>query len=582
MPSADGGPRRERAWWIAVTAAAAAVLMFCYLRIAGTVPVLSDGAANALQAQDMLHGNVLLHGWWVTDVSFLTTELPQYALVIAAAVRHPEVVHICAAITYTLLVLLAAWVARGRASGAEGVVRALIAAAIMLAPEPGAPTWVLLSDPDHVGTGVPLLLLLLLIDRPRASRWVPAAAFVLLTWASIADPLAEAIGALPLAAVCLARVAVGRPRSLSALRAYWYELSLAAAAVLAAVATKVVNDLIPALGGYQINKGVSGLIPLGEIPGNGPLVLRSVLALFGASFQDAPHGRQHAVNLAFAAVHLAGLALVVAAVVAAAWGLLRTLTWLWRAGSAGSSGSDGSGGLAGSGGRGGAFAAGDLVADVAVVAIVICVATYFTLFKLNNIYSAHEIGPVLSLGAALAGRRFCGPLARACGLRTGTTPQAGTTPRADRRLARIAVLPALTALLACYCAMLGFAAAQQQTPPANAALAVWLQQHGLRSGLAGYWEASVVTLETEGGVTMGSVTPLRSGKLAPRHWEEDMRIFDPATHRADFVVLAPDSPMSESDVLRTFGPAAHVYRFETYTILVWSKNLLPDLGPAIN
>ena len=62
VPSADGGPRRERAWWIVITAGAAAVLLFCYLRIAGTVPVLSDGAANALQAQDMLHGNLLLHG----------------------------------------------------------------------------------------------------------------------------------------------------------------------------------------------------------------------------------------------------------------------------------------------------------------------------------------------------------------------------------------------------------------------------------------------------------------------------------------------------------------------------------------
>jgi hypothetical protein len=40
--------------------------------------------------------------------------------------------------------------------------------------------------------------------------------------------------------------------------------------------------------------------------------------------------------------------------------------------------------------------------------------------------------------------------------------------------------------------------------------------------------------------------------------------------------------MSERDVLATFGPAAHVYRFETYTILVWHKNLLPELGPAIN
>jgi hypothetical protein len=603
-PTADGGRRRARVRWAGATAGAAAVLMLCYLRIAGTVPVLSDGAANALQARDMLHGNLLLAGWWVTDVSFLTTELPQYALVIAAAGLRPEVVHICAAITYTLLVLLVAYVARGRASGAEAVVRALVGAGIMLAPEPGAASWVLLSDPDHVGTGVPLLLLLLLLDRARGARWVPVAVFVLLAWASVGDPLVEVIGALPLAAICLARVAVCLPRRLGTLRTYSCELSLAAAAVLAVLAAKAAARLVPALGGFQINKGVTGLIPLREVPGNGPLLLRSVLALFGADFQDAlGRGGQHAINLAFAAVHLAGLALVVAAVVVAAWGLARTLARLARAHARG-------------GGQGDAFAAdafsaGDLVADVLVVSIVVCTAAYALAFKLTNIYAAHDMGPVLSLGAALAGRRFGGPLARACGLRSGTasagtvlpgTVPAGTVPagtaaggvtagdgpaghrkpRAAGRLARVAALPALTALLACYCAMLGFAAAQQQTPPANAALAVWLQRHGLRSGLAGYWEASSVTVESEGAITMGSVTPLRGGRLAPRHWEQDMRIFDPADHSANFVVLAPDSPMSEPDVLRTFGPAARVYRFKTYTILVWRKNLLPDLGPAIN
>jgi hypothetical protein len=608
-PTADGRRRRARVWWAGATAGIAAVLMLCYLRIAGTVPVLSDGAANALQARDMLHGNLLLAGWWVTDVSFLTTELPQYALVIAAAGLRPEVVHICAAITYTLLVLLVAYVARGRASGAEAVVRALVAAGIMLAPEPGAASWVLLSDPDHVGTGVPLLLLLLLLDRARGARWVPVAVFVLLAWASVGDPLVEVIGALPLAAICLARVAVCLPRRLGTLRTYWYELSLAAAAVLAVLAAKAAARLIPALGGFQINQGVTGFIPLREVPGNGPLLLRSVLALFGADFQDAlGRGGQHAINLAFAAVHLAGLALVVAAVVVAAWELARTLARLARA-------------RARAGGQGDAFAAdafsaGDLVADVLVVSIIVCTAAYALAFKLTNIYAAHDMGPVLSLGAALAGRRFGGPLARACGLRSGTasagtvlpgTVPAGTVPdgklpagsaaggvtagdgpaghrkpRAAGRLARVAALPALTALLACYCAMLGFAAAQQQTPPANAALAVWLQRHGLRSGLAGYWEASIVTVETEGAITMGSVTPLRGGRLAPRHWEQDMRIFDPADHSANFVVLAPDSPMSQADVLRTFGPAARVYRFKTYTILVWGKNLLPDLGPAIN
>jgi hypothetical protein len=144
------------------------------------------------------------------------------------------------------------------------------------------------------------------------------------------------------------------------------------------------------------------------------------------------------------------------------------------------------------------------------------------------------------------------------------------------------VLPALVALLACYGAMLGFAAAQPQTPPANAALTVWLRQHGLSSGLSGYWEASTVTLESGGAITMGSIVSLRSGKLAPRHWEQDMRLYDPADHYASFVVLAPDSPFTGRDALRTFGQPADVYRFKTYTIMMWRKNLLTDLGPAIN
>ena len=138
--------------------------MFCYLRIAGVTQVNSDGAGLVLEASGVLHGNVLLHGWWATDVSFYTTELPEYVAVTGFAGVRPEVVHICSALTYTLLVLLAAFVARGRARGAEGVVRALLAAGIVLAPQPTGPTQVLLGSPDHVGTAVPVLLLLLLLD----------------------------------------------------------------------------------------------------------------------------------------------------------------------------------------------------------------------------------------------------------------------------------------------------------------------------------------------------------------------------------------------------------------------------------
>src|SRR5580698_8863838 len=160
-PGQAGAGARGRLTWIIGTLLAAAVLMFCYLRVAGTTQVNSDGAGLAWEASSILHGNVLLHGWWATDVSFYTTELPEYLVVTAFAGLRPEVVHICSALTYTMLVLLAALVARG-------------------------PALVLLGNPDHIGTGVPVLVLLLLLDWAEGRRaggaglralwWVPVAA----------------------------------------------------------------------------------------------------------------------------------------------------------------------------------------------------------------------------------------------------------------------------------------------------------------------------------------------------------------------------------------------------------------------
>jgi hypothetical protein len=209
--------RRWRRWpWAVGTVLAVPALMFCYLRVAGATEVNADAAGLVLQANDMLHGNLLLHGWWDTDVSFITTELPEYMGVTWAAGVRPEVVHICAALTYTLLVLLAAFVARGRARGAEGVARALLAAGVMLAPQPTWTTPVLLGSPDHVGTAVPLLLLVLLLDRLPPSRarlrwYVPACGLacvvtaVLLAAVIVGDPLAEVVGVVPLVIACLLR-----------------------------------------------------------------------------------------------------------------------------------------------------------------------------------------------------------------------------------------------------------------------------------------------------------------------------------------------------------------------------------------
>jgi len=83
----------------------------------------------------MLHSNLLLHGWLLSDVSFYTTELPQYMLIEAIRGLGPGVVNLAAAMTYTLLVLLAGLLAKGGAGGREGRARFLLAAGIVLAPQ---------------------------------------------------------------------------------------------------------------------------------------------------------------------------------------------------------------------------------------------------------------------------------------------------------------------------------------------------------------------------------------------------------------------------------------------------------------
>src|SRR5215471_15859943 len=128
---------KRRALLAGAATLAGIVLFCCYLQLSRTYLLDSDGASNALQAWAMLHGNPLLRGWTLSDVSFYTTELLEYALVEMVRGLQADVLHVSAAISYTLVVLTGAMLARGRATGREGVVRMLIAAGIMIAPQFG-------------------------------------------------------------------------------------------------------------------------------------------------------------------------------------------------------------------------------------------------------------------------------------------------------------------------------------------------------------------------------------------------------------------------------------------------------------
>jgi hypothetical protein len=521
----------SRRRWIEVAAfvLAAAALFAVYLRLSRTVPENSDEANVLLVASDMLHGNLLLHGWYVTDVSFYTTEVPQYALLEIFFGLHPDTAHMAAAMTYTLVVVLAVLLARGGFTSRAAVIRLLIAAGIILAPQLGPGVTALILTIGHIGTAVPVLLIFLLLDRAPERRWVPVLAGLGLAWVLVADELVLIVAIVPLAVVCALRVleAAVRGRSLSrAFATRRYDLSLIVAAAAAAGLAWVAERLLRALGGYVVAP-----VPFTFTLHDFPASLHSLWAvpqIFGADYRGLAGGPYYTALLHMVSLALVGLALLL---------LARRF-----------------------------FSGAALVDQVLGVAIVLNLA----LFVLTSAGSEgpHEIAVVAPFGAALAARMLAGP--RAAGARV-------TGPLVRR--ARVVAYGAGLVVLAGYLGGLAHDVVQPASPPAFARVASWLQAHHLRYGLGGYWESSIVTVQADGQV---KVRALLKATLGPDLWLAKPAWYDPATQQADFVVLSSTPGFKNNWEPRTliskvFGRPAHVYNFGPYTVMVWDRNILSDV-----
>src|SRR5580658_9301084 len=66
-----------RRWLAAAPWVVGGLLLFAYfLRISFSERVDSDGANSALQAWDLVHGHLMMHGWIFGDATFYPFELP--------------------------------------------------------------------------------------------------------------------------------------------------------------------------------------------------------------------------------------------------------------------------------------------------------------------------------------------------------------------------------------------------------------------------------------------------------------------------------------------------------------------------
>jgi hypothetical protein len=233
----------------------------------------------------------------------------------------------------------------------------------------------------------------------------------------------------------------------------------------------------------------------------------------------------------------------------------------------------------------------DLVSAVLAVGLVVNLAVFVASAIPSTPFDTREMVAVLPYGAVLAGRTF-GPWLTSGDAARIRSPRVSSFQLRPFQLGALRLRPfqlgalrlragvAVLALAsACQLAALGYGATRPPAANPEQALAGWLTDHHLITGLGTYSEDNVTTLDSGGAVRLRTVSWPRSGRAVPRLYQSSASWYDPRTAYANFVVSGTAADhIPRAEILALAGPATRTYRFRSFTIMTWDKNLLALLG----
>jgi hypothetical protein len=514
---------------------------FCRLSLAHTTNA-ADIAGLMLCAQDLVRGNWLLHGWMLGTDSLWLTDMLVYAAGVAARGLDPALLHLVPALMSVALVAVAA----GAAMAGRGARLAIPAALLAVLPLlfPSAMMLEVLMGPFHtgailaaLGAAVALFYAQDGVVTPRGRWWMVGVAFLLLSVGTFSDPYTSVLASVPIALASVLRtLAAGRPDErlrrllpLLAVAGGWY----GAAAI--AWWVRVLN-------GAAIVPFSPATLPYAKM---GVSLANLVLALLRLGGGDV-FGRPLDSSLLSAGLR-AGY---IAAGGLATWCVLRDEA---RDAAAGRTPKDDW-----------------LTLVLAVSAGVALIANVLGTAELNTRYRL----PLLVMMSLVAARRF------------GAFGWEWIEGR-KTLAAALAVLVVL-AYPGAWAHYLNPYAPKR--PSGFAVLGRWLEAHGLDDGVGGYWEASIVTVESRGAVRVRPVVStkvyqpgLGPSGLPPASWRltrikmSSKDAWYGPVRSPFFVVFDASSDwdrvtgVDREVAARTYGPPRHVYHVDRFTVLVWDQ-----------
>jgi hypothetical protein len=380
-------------------------------------------------------------------------------------------------------------------------------------------SWIPISLPDHTGTSVFLLLPFLLVDRADRDDRASAARYT-------APALCLILAAGQLSDVTVRFVAVPAIvvvcgyRLLAERKLVNRDGVHLAAALLSVPLSLVVRAAMRHFGSYLMVSPQMKIAPVSLWLHHARVTWLDIREVFGAI---AYYGHPH--SSVGAAVVFGWACLLVTAI-----GIGRVL-WRWRTASR--------------------------AEQLLVIAIAGNLAVY-TLSALVNADSPHDIIAIVPMGAVLAARALI----------------------PERLTSRVAVLAGCGLAGVAALVPMSLSAARPLARPSSAAtLSTWLSAHGLRYGLAGYWNASGVTVQSGNQVQIRTIQQTGSD-ITTYAWESDAAWYDSSEHYANFVIVIPNATPSLAIVDRVFGHPASTNLVSGDKVLIYNKNLLPLVKPA--
>jgi len=497
------------------------VLFAFFLRVSFSGRIDSDGANSVLQGWDLIHGHLPLHGWHLGDATFYAFELPLNGIVQLVVGLGDTATHVASALVYLIVAGCATVLAVTGSRGAARAARCAVVIAVLAAPLLYAPNvWLLLEEPDHLGTSMFILVSFLLVDPPvrfLGGSGARGALLLLVLCAGQFSDLTVRYVAVP------AIVVVCAYRMLAARRLRSADLAFAVAAVVSVPLDTLLGAIVSHLGGFAVKAPLDKLSSPRLWHPHWFVTWLDIRLLFGAV--SSPHMKLGSLGTALAWVCL----------LAALAGLVR-VAWTWRTASR--------------------------AEQLLAVAIVANVCAYVISVMPLPVIGSHEVIATLPCGAVLAARALVPARIRA-------------------ELPAFAAVAA-TAIIALV--PLGTAATRPPLRPATATLSAWLAAHQLTYGIGGYLDASVVTLQSGGRVRIRAVDlhknvnkPGWTSNIP--NWETNALWYDGLLHDATFAIADLHGPYPATAFQQVFGNPAAAYRVGGYIILVYRHNLLGQLRP---